>query len=106
MYVSNLIWLLTFQAKYNDVMTELELKMLNHDEVVTHPQVDEYYCMKYDSCYIRVQLREIFSEGDCAVFFIDNGEVDTIPLADLRILSDEYMTLPAQVMHDGGKAYG
>ncbi|XP_034253274.1 tudor domain-containing protein 7 [Thrips palmi] len=87
-----------YDAKYNDVMTDLELKMVAYGEIVSNPQINDYYCIKCDSCFIRVQLKEIISEEECEVFLVDNGETDTISLSDLRVLPVEYTTLPAQAI--------
>lgn len=99
---SNDIWVRLigeeYDEKYNDVMTELEMKMITDEKVVTDPKVDEYYLIKCDSNFIRVQLREIISEEECEVFFVDNGESDTILLSDLRFLPTEYLNLPAQAI--------
>ncbi|KAK3931792.1 Tudor domain-containing protein 7 [Frankliniella fusca] len=91
-----------YDAKYNDLITDLEIKMFSSSEPVTDPVVDHYYCCKFDNNWLRVQLKEIVkidgSEDEGVVFLIDNGELDTIPLSELRIIGEEYLRLPGQAV--------
>ncbi|XP_026290462.2 tudor domain-containing protein 7A-like isoform X1 [Frankliniella occidentalis] len=92
-----------YDAKYNDLMTDLEIKMFSSSEPVQNPVVDQFYCCKFDNNWLRVQLKEILkktdgSEDEAVVFLIDNGEMDNVSLSELRVIDEEYLRLPGQAV--------
>lgn len=83
------------------MMNDLEMSLLSSPgQKVQNPQVNSYYAVKFDACWCRVKLLEINENGEeqtAEVFLLDNGEEDTIPLDDLRVLHDDYLKIPPQV---------
>ncbi|KAJ1531652.1 hypothetical protein ONE63_000323 [Megalurothrips usitatus] len=85
---------------YNDVINDLEMNLLSDDgQTALNPVIGEYYAVRFDKCWLRVQLQEINQDTEEAVvFLIDNGDIDKINVTELKVLEDRYLNLPGQAI--------
>ncbi|CAK8673222.1 tudor domain-containing protein 7-like [Clavelina lepadiformis] len=89
---------------YSDELVELETKMqsfyskTNQNWILSNPPpLDCVYAVLSEDTCIRGKLISI--DGDQAnVYFVDNGELETVNLSDLRPLTREFAAFPMQVV--------
>ena len=99
-----------------DAIAELADKLLDEysalspgERAVTSLRVGQLCCARYsdDDAWYRAKVEKV--DGDKAsVLFVDYGNVEQVPLADVRQLTPEYLAIPAQTLEctlDGIRRY-
>ena len=92
----------TYSSKFDDMVTNMELKYFESEEVpsnkqlaISNPEVGTLYAAKVEGDWHRVEATNVHGlEVTC--YFIDHGDEDTLKLKDLRKLLPEFMTLAPQ----------
>ncbi len=91
-----------YSTKFDDMVTNMELKYLETDQVpldknliVSNAEVGKFYAAKVDGDWHRVEVTSVHGlEVRC--YFIDHGDEDALKVTDLVQLSPEFLSLPAQ----------
>lgn len=86
-----------YNEKFDDLCTEMELFYFHEKDSfrVTNPSIGALYAVKLDTDWYRAEVKTV--DGDYVrVHFIDHGDEDNVPAADLRKISPKFLALPAQ----------
>ena len=92
----------TYSSKFDDMVTNMELKYFETDTVpldrkltVSNPEVGKLYAAKVEGDWHRVEVTNVHGlEVTC--YYIDHGDEDVLKVKDLRQLLPEFLDLAPQ----------
>ena len=89
----------------DDLMAKLEEYYSTDEQTMPSVSTGSYCVGQYeDGGWYRAQITQVEGES-VSVFYIDYGDVATLPLSGIRSLKSEFSTLPAQAVQCNLKGY-
>ncbi|XP_076069897.1 tudor domain-containing protein 7-like isoform X2 [Oratosquilla oratoria] len=89
-----------YSVAYESLVTDMELHYMEEKNriPVTKPQQNGIYVCSHEESWYRVQIirKERDKDNSVTVFFVDDGDEETIPLESLYELKKDFHQLPCQ----------
>nr|AFV31612.1 tdrd7 [Gryllus bimaculatus] len=87
-----------YNVRYENMSADMEIHYMDNAVQAVNPEVGNYYAIKLDDCWHRVEFVEMQGGDNAVVFFLDHGDEDAVPLTMLHVLEPKYAKLPAQAI--------
>ncbi|KAH7953101.1 hypothetical protein HPB49_004798 [Dermacentor silvarum] len=90
--------LLDFTDQYEQLAEEMDKFYAEHSLPVSEAKEKWLYATNVEDNWMRVQVLEV-QNGKAECFFLDHGDVDSVPVHKLQELDPKFLNLPFQIVH-------
>lgn len=90
--------LLDFTDQYEQLTEEMDKFYAEHSLPVSDAKEKWLYATNVEDNWMRVQVLEV-QNGKAECFFLDHGDVDSVPVHKLQELDPKFLNLPFQIVH-------
>ncbi|XP_065284174.2 tudor domain-containing protein 7B-like isoform X1 [Dermacentor albipictus] len=84
--------------QYEQLTEEMDKFYAEHSLPVSEAKKNWLYATNVEDNWMRVQVLEV-QDGKAECFFLDHGDVDSVPVHKLQELDPKFLNLPFQIVH-------